>query len=281
MKNIFTSQPLFEAIKKEMVLNSVWKEDCPVSLDRLRLVTFSYFDFEEKEHTDGELVILDAVATRVVNIFKELYHLKFPLAQAKRIEVYKGCDETSMAQNNTCAFNHRPIVGGSLPSIHSYGLAIDINPIQNPYLGFKDDAARTNGQLRVLPAAGRDYLNRTKIRPGMVEPVLDILKKNGFSVWGGGWNDPLDWQHFQPSRTMAQLLSIMSPDDASDFFELYADRNQLLNAWDFKDQTLENLYKKNPVMFMVTVKAHPEILDMMPDVFKQQGPFHPLPPLEN
>ena len=113
------------------------------------------------------------------------------------------------------------------------------------------------------------------------EPVLDILKKNGFSVWGGGWNDPLDWQHFQPSRTMAQLLSIMSPDDASDFFELYADRNQLLNAWDFKDQTLENLYKKNPVMFMVTVKAHPEILDMMPDVFKQQGPFHPLPPLEN
>ncbi len=267
MKNNFATQSLSEIIQKEMMLNEVWKEDCPVGLDRLRLVTFSYFDFKGEEYTDGELVVLDAVAVRVIQIFKELYEIRFPLAQAKRIEIYKGCDETSMAQNNTCAFNHRPIVGGSLISIHSYGLAIDINPIQNPYVGFKDEAARARGQLRILPAEGRDYLNRTKIRPGMVEPIVNIFKRNGFSIWGGDWNDPLDWQHFQPSRAIAQLLAVMTFEDASDLFELYADKNQLLNSWDFKDSTLEELYKKDPAKFMDAVKIHPEFLDTTPDTF--------------
>ncbi len=266
-EGIFKSQSLSEAVKEEMLLNGVWREGCPVGLDRLRLITFSYWDFNGQQQNDGELVILDAAALRVIQIFRKLHEVKFPIGQAHRIEIYKGCDETSLEKNNTCAFNYRPIVGGSLISIHSYGLAIDVNPIQNPYLGFKDEASRINGQLRILPAEGRDYLNRTKIRSGMVEPIVDIFKKNGFSVWGGEWNDPLDWQHFQPSRAMAQLLSIMTSEDALAIFELYAEKKYLFNTWDFNNHFIEELYKEDSQKFMHMFTTNLEILDMRPDVF--------------
>ena len=212
MTSNFAIESLSADSKKIMTAKGVWKDQCPVSLNRLRIFNFPYYDFNSIEHYDGKIVILDVVVNRVANIFKELHALKFPIYKAEVIENYNGDDEASMADNNSSCFNCREIVGGGLPSLHSYGLAIDINPIHNPYIMLEDSTNKKRGIIKILPAAGYDYLNRTNIRPGMVEPIVPIFAKNGFPVWGGKWNTPIDWQHFQPSRAMAQLLALMTYD---------------------------------------------------------------------
>ncbi|WP_341747881.1 M15 family metallopeptidase [Candidatus Tisiphia endosymbiont of Dascillus cervinus] len=150
---------------------------------------------------------------------------------------------------------------GGLPSIHSYGLAIDINPIQNPYLSIPSDINQT-GSVAVEPAAGSSYLNRTNIRPGMSEVIIDLFAKNGFSVWGGKWNTPIDWQHFQTSGAMAQLLAVMNYNDGCILFKLYTKTPQMFNSMDRNNNQFVELYKKNPNMFMQCLKKSPEILSL-------------------
>jgi hypothetical protein len=85
--------------------------------------------------------------------------------------------------------------------MHSYGLAIDINPVQNPYLSIGE-----NGIVKVHPSAGVEFLNRSNIRPGMLEPVIHIFEKYGFTVWGGKWNNPIDYHHFEVPRSQVVNL---------------------------------------------------------------------------
>jgi hypothetical protein len=115
-----------------------------------------------------------------------LHQRGFPLARAKPIEHYHGDDAASMQDNNTSAFNNRPIAGGGPPSLHAYGLAIDINPLQNPFV-----QPDQQGSARVSPPAATAYLNRLAVRPGkpvrrgMAEDVTDLFAEYGFTVWGG------------------------------------------------------------------------------------------------
>lgn len=99
----------------------------------------------------------------------------------------------------------------------------------------------------------------------MAESIVKIFQENGFSVWGGNWNTPIDWQHFQPSRAVAQLLAAMSAQDAHTFFEMYVQHPRLLNTIDPKDQRLSALYQKNPCRFIKVLQEHPAILDMLVD----------------
>jgi hypothetical protein len=199
-----------------MVSKGIWQETCPVPLDRLLLLTITYIDFEVITHNNGQMIVLDAVADNVLKIFKELYELKFPIAKIKLINEYDGKDELSMADNNSSCFNYREIIGGGKYSIHSYGLAIDINPIQNPYVD-----TRVSGKIAttILPPQGVGYLDRANLRPGMVEKVVDIFNKYGFTVWGGNWNDFKDWHHFQPTREQAEMLAKLSVTEAKKYFE--------------------------------------------------------------
>ena len=131
-----------------------------------------------------------------LSIFGELYQIRFPIHQMETIENFQGDDEKSMKANNSSCFNFRKIAGTDKLSIHSYGLAIDINPKQNPYV--------TNGII--YPEDGASYLNRETQRPGMVEPIVDIFKRNGFEIWGGEWKDPIDYHHFQVSKEFLSKL---------------------------------------------------------------------------
>jgi len=250
---MFVSESLPEALKAEMINQGTWKENCPIPLNRLRLLKISYYDFQGGSQPDGEMVVLDAVVERVLLIFKKLYALKFPIAKIHPMEHYQGDDKSSMADNNSTCFCYREITGGGAISIHAYGLAIDINPHQNPYI---------NSAAEVLPTEGIAYLNRTNLRPGMAESIVKIFQENGFSIWGGNWNTPIDWQHFQTSRAMAQLLAVMSAQDAHTFFEMYVQYPRLLNVIDPKDQRLSTLYQKNPYEFIKVLQEHPAILDM-------------------
>jgi hypothetical protein len=182
----------------------------PVGCDRLAVVRFPYVDFSGVHHEDGELMVLAAVAPEVGQLFRRLHRRGFPLAQAKPIEHYQGDDAASMRDNNTSAFNNRPITGGGPPSLHAYGLAIDVNPLQNPFVQPDE-----RGGARVSPPAAMAYLNRLAVRPGkparqgMAEEVTALFAEYGFTVWGGYWDTPIDYQHFQFSRGFAEKLAAL------------------------------------------------------------------------
>ena len=159
-------------------------------------------------------MVLDAAADHVANIFRALLKMHFPIQQAKLLNHYDGDDDASMADNNTSAFNDRMVSGGTSISVHAYGLAIDLNPIQNPFL------QREHGALHVSPEAGESYLNRADVRPGMAEAVVDLFAENGFTVWGGDWKSPIDYQHFQVGRGLARRLAESSDANARAIFEM-------------------------------------------------------------
>lgn len=182
-----TIEPISPELAQEMIGVS-WEEGCPVPIEDLRLVSMNHWGFDDASH-DGELVVHEDVAEDVAGVFGQLYEARFPIRRMERIEHYGGSDDASMAADNTSAFNCRAITGGTRYSIHSYGKAIDINTIENPYV---------SGDL-VLPPAGADYLDRDNVRPGMIlakDFVVKAFKKIGFK-WGGYWDDPIDYQHFE------------------------------------------------------------------------------------
>jgi hypothetical protein len=211
--------PITDSYCNDMKAHHIMGPHAPVGCDRLRLVQFSYVDFSGNMHADGEVVVLDAAAPHVLQIFQSLRRLHFPIAKARPMTLYDGDDDASMNDNNTSAFNDREIVGGYTPSIHAYGLAIDINPIQNPFV------TRDQATLTFSPASGADYANRLNDRPwkdwrpGMAESVIEIFAQNGFLIWGGYWDSPIDYQHFQVDRKTGEQLAQGNPADAAIAFK--------------------------------------------------------------
>ena len=198
-------QPLSEKYQALLIKQHLWYAECPVPLSRLREVTVNYYDFNDHLHTDGKLIVLDAVASQTKTIFKALEKRHFPINKIKPTSDYNGDDEASMEDNNTSAFNCRPVTGdASKFSLHAYGVAIDINPLQNPYIGFSEDA---QGAAFILPKNATHYLNRIFHVPGSTETVINVFYNNGFTEWGGNWHEPIDYQHFQVPRATAELLA--------------------------------------------------------------------------
>jgi hypothetical protein len=208
-----------------MKAHHVMSDHAPLGCERLSLVTFRYIDFAGVSHDDGQIVVMDAVAARVQRIFDTLYERRVPVAKAALLNGYDGDDEVSMADDNTSSFNDRLVTGESRPSLHAYGAAIDLNPVQNPFI------RRVGSGLSVAPPTGLDYINRAQQRPGkpdrpgLAEAVIDVFVANGFTVWGGYWDDPLDYQHFDIGRPLAETLAVLPPDEARKVFE------QAVNAY--------------------------------------------------
>jgi len=170
-------------------LGASWHPGCPVAPSQLRRVTVPYRGFDGAAHT-GTLVVNVAVAARVGSIFERLYRARFPIRRMRPIAAYGGSDDRSMAADNTSAFNCRYAVaaGPKRWSVHAYGEAIDVNPVENPYL--------QGG--KVLPPAGRRYLDRASVRPGMAVgggTLVGAFAAAGWQ-WGGRWTASPDWQHF-------------------------------------------------------------------------------------
>jgi hypothetical protein len=201
-----------------MELHRVMRPGTPVSCDRLAQVRFSYLGFDGQLRHDGRIVVMNAVAGYVLQIFDTLRSKNFPIAKARLMNDYDGDDEASMADNNTSAFNDRPIAGTSFVSIHAFGLAIDINPIQNPYI------KREARVLVISPKAGSKYTDRKNLRPGMAETIVDVFADNGFVVWGGLWRNPIDYQHFQVTPDLASKLARTSPENGKFVFDRYVER---------------------------------------------------------
>ena len=186
----FTFAPLQEEIIKKMDGVS-WKVGSPVTMDHLTYVKVLHWGFDGQSH-QGELVVHKDIAKEILEIFQILYKAKFPIEKMRLVDEYKGDDDASMADNNTSAFNYRDVVDSKgVLSKHSYGVAIDINPIQNPYIKGK----------KISPAAGKSYVNRKKVQKGMItknDVCYKAFKDRGWT-WGGEWKTMKDYQHFQKS----------------------------------------------------------------------------------
>lgn len=169
-------------------LPSSWRPGCPVSPAELRRLDLSYWGFDDRPHA-GALIVNAAQADKVIGVFKRLYDKRFPIRRMEPIDVYGGSDDASIAADNTSAFNCRNAVASGPPtwSQHAYGLAIDVNPVENPYILEGD----------VLPPAGKAFVDRRNVRPGMAVrggELVAAFADAGWS-WGGVWANP-DYQHF-------------------------------------------------------------------------------------
>jgi D-alanyl-D-alanine carboxypeptidase len=166
-----------------------WRPGCPVPPSELRRVRLTYRGFDGHAHT-GALDVATKAVPAVVVVFRRLYAAGFPIRRMRPIDAYRGSDPASMAADSTSAFNCRAAVapGPKRWSVHAYGLAIDVNPVENPYL--------EGGRVR--PAAGARFLNRSHVRPGMA--VRGGVLVRAFAAvgwpWGGRWSGSPDWQHF-------------------------------------------------------------------------------------
>jgi hypothetical protein len=171
------------------VRRTTWHAGCPVPPEDLRQLTVEYLNFNQKRST-GILIVHKEVAQEVSAIFHDLFRHGFLIERMRPIEEYGGDDNLSMAANNTSAFNCRDVTGqpGKF-SNHSWGRAIDINPLTNPYV--KGD--------KVYPPEGRQYLDRSRSLPGSIlsgSYVLQRFSEAGWK-WGGNWSDRKDYQHFE------------------------------------------------------------------------------------
>jgi D-alanyl-D-alanine carboxypeptidase len=164
-----------------------WRPGCPVPLQRLRVLRLSHWDFSGKVRR-GALIVRDDVAEEVAEIFGRLFKDRFPIRRITPIDAYDGDDFTSIEADNTSAFNCRAATGSSEWSHHAYGLAIDLNPLENPYV--LDGRTSHPGSVT--------YLDRDRVRPGMVvegDAVVRAFEAAGW-YWGGDWTNPVDYQHF-------------------------------------------------------------------------------------
>ena len=171
-----------------------WHPGCPVPLSDLRVVTVPYVDFEG-EGREGQIIVHRDVARSVEKVFRKLYKLRFPIRHLQLSDMYGPPRAIPDDEDVTGSFWCRdsvpsPCVGGTASgrwSNHAYGHAIDINPIENPYVGC--------GQ--VFDPRMRPYVDRSRLKKGMVTPaVVRAFRSIGWG-WGGDWSSGTkDYMHF-------------------------------------------------------------------------------------
>jgi len=219
-----TIVPVSRTLCDDMKNHNVIRAGAVVGCERLSLIKFSYLGYDGAIHDDGEIMVMDAAAENVLRIFTRLREMRFPIAKARLINHYDGSDDASIADDNTSAFNSRNVAGTNALSLHAYGLAIDLNPLENPYVQY------SGGKPKFSPPAGAAHTNRFKGQPekqlrlGLAEAAIDVFADEGFSIWGGYWKSAIDYQHFQVSRGLAEQLARLAPARAKAVFAEHVER---------------------------------------------------------
>ncbi len=168
-----------------------WHEGCPVPLADLRLVHLDHVGFDGNRHR-GRLVVHADTVDAVMTAFRRMYEARFPIERVTLVDDVGGNDDAAMAANLTTAFNCRRVTGGSGWSEHATGRAIDVNPLQNPYISSRGT---------VLPPGGAAYTDRSAPAIGLIVeggPAVAAFDAVGWG-WGGRWSSIKDYQHFSAS----------------------------------------------------------------------------------
>jgi len=182
--------PISPSLARQMTGVS-WRPGCPVPLRELRVVTATHRGFDGRDRT-GRLIVHRDVATQILGVLRRLYADGFPIRRMAPVDAFGGSDFRSIEADNTSAFNCRFVGGTTRYSEHAYGRAIDVNPIENPYLGSSGATSHPSS---------RAYLRRTPFRPGMAAEGHALVQ--AFAAirwgWGGRWSGARDYQHFSAS----------------------------------------------------------------------------------
>lgn len=188
---VFTQSEITDEIFRR-IRGKSFPEECTTSREALRFLRLSHYN-GEGEVCQGELICHHSIAEDLLDIFRQLYDARYPIERMVLIDEYDADDEASMAHNNTSAFNFRYISGTRRLSKHSLGLAVDINPLYNPYV------RQRGGKTLVSPSGAAPYADRSKDFPYKIDRndlCYRLFKAHGFT-WGGDWKNSKDYQHFE------------------------------------------------------------------------------------
>jgi hypothetical protein len=194
-----TIRPLPAPVRAQLRSAGVWQQGCPVALSHLRVLTVTHWGFDKRAHT-GQLVVNETAAAPLGSVFRKLYALRFPIRHLRLADAYgpvrsrpadndiSGSFECRQAVASPCSSKVRK--GNGNWSQHAYGLAVDLNPVENPYVGC--------GMSR--DPRSKPYLDRSKLRRGMVtSAVVAAFRSIGWG-WGGSWSGATkDYMHFSSS----------------------------------------------------------------------------------
>ncbi len=193
IRNCFYYEEISDEIFSRMDGKS-FKSDCTTSRSDLRYIRVLHIGFDGDTRI-GELVANKNIAQDFVDIFYALYLEGYPIEKMILVDEYGADDNLSMADNNTSCFNFRRVAGTSSLSRHALGMAIDINPLYNPWIYELD------GESIIDPPGGAPYVDRTVDCPYIIDHddlCYKLLIQYGFA-WGGDWNTSKDYQHFSKS----------------------------------------------------------------------------------
>ncbi len=168
-------------------LSASWRPGCPVPVEQLRAIDARFWGFDGAVH-EGRIVVAAVQADNITSVLRDLFAAHYPIHKMEPVDRYGGSDDASVAADNTSAFNCRPVTGSTGWSEHAYGRAVDLNPLENPYV---------MGST-VLPAQSAALLDRTRTDMGIIhdgDAAVQAFAKVGWS-WGGRWTNPTDYQHF-------------------------------------------------------------------------------------
>jgi hypothetical protein len=192
-----STKPLSPHARATLTKSGMWQKGCPVPLSDLRLLTVTYRGFDKRSHT-GQLVVNKSAAAPLARVFRKLYELHFPIHHMRFSDVYGPASGRPRDGDMSGSFECRqavpsPCSGGNGTgswSNHAYGMAVDLNPVENPYVGC--------GMSRDPTA--QSYRDRSRHRRGMVTArVVKAFRSIGWG-WGGSWaGNTKDYMHFSAS----------------------------------------------------------------------------------
>ena len=187
---LFVAQPIPDVVKARMQGKSM-PENATINYDELRYLTVSHYDFEGNIKK-GELVCNKAIAKDLLFIFRALFSRAYPINSIRLVDDFDASDEASMQANNTSCFNYRTVARSKTLSKHAFGMAVDINPLENPYV---------KGSF-VQPSTATIFVDRNKDFPHKIDETdfcKEVFESYGFQ-WGGHWLSIKDYQHFEKRK---------------------------------------------------------------------------------
>ncbi len=197
MNPIFTAERLPENIVNK-ITGITYRPNPHITLSELSYLKITYVNFQGEDKV-GEMICNSRLSKELLEIFRELYEIKYPIEKILLADEYGGDDDKIMGDNNSSCFNYRTVANTHTVSLHGLGRAVDINPLYNPYI--------VGGV--VMPANATPYADRTKAFPHKIDendPCCKIFKAHGWK-WGGNWERSKDYQHFyKPDGRIKRLI---------------------------------------------------------------------------
>ena len=190
-----SSAPVSEPVRAEVKAAGDWRPGCPVGFSELRTLTVTHWDWDGQRAT-GRLIVNRKAVRPLTSVFKQLYGLRFPIRHMSIVSAYGPRSRAPKSTDVSGTFECRRAVpspcgsGTGNWSNHAYGMALDLNPAENPYVGC--------GMSR--DPAAQKYRDRRHHRKGMVTArAVGAFRSVGWG-WGGSWSgDTKDYMHFSPS----------------------------------------------------------------------------------